>query len=95
MPNPTLIRVLEIPSSDGNFRFGGGQPQMFVEVDWFHDASEIPDFPPGEVVPTVLTEEGRSRLTEFIMEKNYFDRSKAYLVLCPLFSFTINYDGGR
>ena len=88
-PNPTLIRVLEIQPSDGHFRFGGGQPYPFVEVDWFHDGSQIsPDY------PTIADEDGRRLLEENIRQKNYFNESKAYLVLSALGTFTINYQGG-
>ncbi len=44
-----LIRVLEIAEPTGNFHFGSGEPQTFMEVDWFRD-----DQPPGPWNPSVL-----------------------------------------
>lgn len=76
-----LIRVLEIPKGDGNFRFGGGQAQPFVEVDWFRDDNG----------PSMSDENGRKNLADFIKGKNYFNPAKAYLVLHQAASFTINY----
>lgn len=76
-----LIRVLEIPRGDGNFRFGGGAPQTFVEVDWFRDDSG----------PSMDTAEGRERIADFIRKKKYINPDKAYLVLHEAASFTINY----
>ena len=88
-PNPTLIRVLEITPSDGAYRFGGGMQTPFVEVDWFHDGSQMgPDY------PTIADEAGRKMLEENIRQKNYFNTSRAYLVLSALGTFTINYQGG-
>lgn len=81
----SLVRVLEIPPSDGKFRFGGGAPQTFVEVDWFRDD-------PGVIpTPNFGTTEGREQVEKFIRQKNYFDPAKAYLVLHPQHSFTIGY----
>jgi hypothetical protein len=77
-----LIRVLEIPPPTGHFHFGHGEPQTFVEVDWFRDDDDGPD-------PS--TEEGRARLTAFLRAKRYFDPRRAYLVLHPRRSFTIGY----
>lgn len=76
-----LIRVLEIPRSSGRFHFGGGEPQTFVQVDWFRD-----DHAP------ISTQEDMRRLEEFIRGKRYFDPAKAYLILHPTHPMTINYE---
>lgn len=75
-----LIRVLEIPQSSGNFHFGGAEPQVFHEVDWFRDEHGM-----------MNTEEGRHQIAEFISKKRYFNNAKAYLVLHQNHSFTIGY----
>ena len=81
-----LIRVFEIPPPTGNFHFGGGEHQSFVEVDWFRD-----DPLAGVDVPSFATEEGRALVADFIKAKRYFSPDKAYLVLHPEHSFTIGY----
>jgi hypothetical protein len=76
-----LIRVLEIPASSGRFHFSGGEPQIFVEVDWFRDDEEMwrrDDWP--------------EQLTDWLREKKYFNQDRAYLVLHPKRTFTINYE---
>lgn len=75
----SLIRVLEIPPSSGEFHFAGGERQPFVEVDWFRDD----DYPPKD--------RWEAELTEFVMAKRYYRPERAYLVLGPERSFTINY----
>lgn len=75
-----LIRVLEIPPSSGNFHFGGAEPQVFREVDWFRDESGM-----------MSTEEGRGQIADFVKRKNYFNPAKAYLVLHQEHTFTIGY----
>ncbi len=79
-----LVRVLEITSPSGKFHFDGGEPQTFVEVDWFRD--EQPDDPDW-----MQTEEGRTEIANFVKNKRYFDSTKAYLILHQDYSFTINY----
>lgn len=84
-----LVRVLEIPPPTGKFHFAGGEPQIFIEVDWFRDdpsLSEKPDF---------ATAEGRQQISDFVKAKRYFSPGKAYLVLHPIYPFTINYYGTR
>jgi len=81
----TLIRVIEIAPSSGDFYFGGGNPQVWIEVDWFREDNPPPDW------PTIDTVEGRVELKKFIKAKNYFDSSKAYLVLHQEHTFTIGY----
>ena len=81
-----LIRVLEIAKSNGEFCFGGGNEQVWKEVDWFRD-----DPPPLGDTQTMDTEEGRAQIIGFIKQKNYYDSSKAYLVLHQNHSVTINY----
>lgn len=76
-----LVQVFEIPQASGNFHFGGGEDQIFVEVDWFRD---------DEV--SMSTEKGRSTVVDFIKSKNYFNEAKAYLILHPTNSVTINYE---
>lgn len=83
-----LIRVLEIAPSTGAFCFGGGNPQTWIEVDWFRD-DPSPD--PDDNYPTMDTEEGREQIKNFIMSKRYFDSGKPYLVLHEKASFTIGY----
>ena len=95
--NPRLIRVLEIPGTfpDG-FRFGGGEPITFSEVDWFQDALETPV---GLIFQTeaeragrsISTPEGRAALREFIVAKPYYQPDRAYLVLSSHGVFTIGY----
>ncbi len=81
-----LIRVLEIAESTGNFHFDRGEPQTFMEVDWFRDEQPTPDSP-----GMMETEEGRAQIADFVKGKRYYDPTKAYLVLHPGYSFTINY----
>ena len=83
-----LIRVLEIPSPTGNFHFSGGEPQTFVEVDWFRDENH-PDHEPDFEMMTI--QEGQTAIEEMIRGKKYFSSDKAYLVLAQENSFTIGY----
>jgi hypothetical protein len=83
-----LIRVFEIPKPTGTFHFGGGEPQTFVEVDWFRDDPNpmmSPDW--GFDTP-----EGCKNIETEIRGKHYYRPDRAYLVLHPLHPFTINYD---
>lgn len=75
-----LIRVLEIPSSSGNFHFSGAEKQAFLEVDWFRDETGM-----------MSTEEGRNQIADFIKRKIYFNSAKAYLILHQNHTFTIGY----
>jgi hypothetical protein len=77
-----LVRILEIPPTSGEFHFGGGKPQVFWEVDWFRDDSDPSHF---------ATTEGRQKIIDFIKTKKYFKSDRAYLILHPLNTFTINY----
>lgn len=81
----SLIRVLEIPKSTGNFHFRAGEAQTFVEVDWFRDEDPLTE----ELM--MNSEDGRGQIAEFIKQKRYFNPSKAYLVLHESHSFTIGY----
>ena len=81
----SLIRVIEIPESTGNFHFSGGERQAFVEVDWFRDENPLTE----ELM--MNSEEGRDQIAEFIKAKWYFNPSKAYLILHESHSFTIGY----
>jgi hypothetical protein len=81
-----LVRVFEIPPPTGRFHFQGGEPQTFVEVDWFRD-----DPAPDMDRPDFGSLEGRQIITEFIQGKRYYRGDRSYLVLHPLHSFTINY----
>lgn len=95
-PNPTLIRVFEIAPPDGRFCHGNGLVQRFVEVDWFHDASQMPSEMVGDTNDiSIATAEGRKNIEAMIRKKTYFRPDVSYLVLCPLFSFTINYEARR
>ncbi len=82
-----LIRVLEIAEPTGNFHFGSGEPQTFMEVDWFRDEQPMEPDSPG----MMETEEGRAQIADFVKGKRYYDPAKSYLVLHPGHSFTINY----
>jgi len=75
-----LIRVLEIPSSSGNFHFSVAEKQTFLEVDWFRDETGM-----------MSTEEGRNQIADFIRRKQYFRYDRAYLVLHQNHTFTIGY----
>ena len=75
-----LIRVLKIPQTDGKFCFGGGNPQIWVEVDWFTDDSHPPETPIN-----------RKELEDFIKQKNYYSADESFLVLSEKLTFTINY----
>ena len=83
-----LIRVLEIPPSTGNFHFGGGEIQPFIEVDWFRDEGH-PDHDADFEMMTI--QEGRTAVEEMIRRKKYFSPDKAYLVLAQQNTFTIGY----
>ena len=74
-----LVRVLEIPPSSGKFHFHGGEPQTFIEVDWFRDD----DYPPED--------RWQAELTTFLESKSYYRPDKAYLVLGDKRCFTIGY----
>lgn len=76
-----LIRVLEIPFPSGNYHFDGGEPQTFVEVDWFTDEGLGESFGP----------EHEEIVRSAIKHKRYFNPTQAYLVLSAGYSFTINY----
>ena len=76
-----LVRVFEIPEPSGNRHFGGGEAQSFIEVDWFRDDEGM-----------MLTDLGRSQMRKFVSEKRYFDSTKAYLILHPIYPTTIGYD---
>jgi hypothetical protein len=83
-----LVRVFEIPPPTGTFHFSSGEPQSFIEVDWFRD-DPSPLSP--ERPPLFTTEEGRAQVRRFIEAKRYFDPAKAYLVLHPTHPFTMGY----
>lgn len=95
--NPYLIRVLEIAPPTGEYCHGGGYDATFREVDWFKDSLENADtfsvFDPHAKTEdhSITTRLGRENLTKMIKARNYYDENKEYLVLCPMFSFTINY----
>lgn len=78
-----LIRVFEIPPPTGNFHFSGGERQSFVEVDWFRSDGGHP--------VDMSKQEGRDLVEENVRQKRYFKPDRAYLVLHPVHSFTINY----
>jgi hypothetical protein len=80
----SLIRVFEIPPKTGNFHFGGGEPQTFMEIDWFRND------PPFELDYSKASDV--QEIKNFIRAKNYYKPSKAYLVLHPVYPFTINYE---
>lgn len=77
-----LIRVFEIPAKTGTFHFGGGEPQAFVEVDWFRDDEYSPGDDPAK---------WQSDMRGFIEKKRY-SRGQPLLVLHPTHPFTINYE---
>lgn len=75
-----LVRVLEIPAAKGDFCFSGGNPQTFVEVDWFRDDEGM-----------LKTDDGKEVISNFIQGKKYFSADKSYLVLAQEGTFVINY----
>lgn len=81
----SLVRIFEIPAPTGKFHFGGGEPQAFVEVDWFRDD------PQPYLTSDFATIEGRAEIEKFIRAKRYFRPDAAYLVLHQAHSFTIGY----
>ncbi len=81
----SLIRVLEIPKPTGNLHFREGEPQTFIEVDWFRDENPLTD----DLM--MDSEDGRRNITKFIKGKRYFNPDKAYLVLHESHTFTIGY----
>ena len=92
--NPHLIRVFEIPPPDGRYCFGGGKSMTFTEVDWFKDSLEMwTEEMEWRETHSITTSQGRRALRAMIVEKNYFDSTKALLVLHSTHSFTINYAG--
>lgn len=84
-----LVRVFEMPTFSGGFRFGGGKPETFIEVDWFRDD---PPISPEFAGPSFATTEGRAQIADFIRAKNYFRLGKSYLVLHPQHPFTVDYE---
>lgn len=83
-----LVRVFKMPVFSGGFRFGGGKPETFIEVDWFRDDPWAAD---DEKRPRYDTPEGRAAVAAFIKGKNYYVPDCAYLILHPLHPFTIGY----
>ena len=78
-----LIRILEIAPSSGEFCFSGGNPQKWVERDWFRlSVSNSPD---------ISTDEGKEQITSFIKQKKYYRPEQPLLVLHESHSFTIGY----
>ena len=78
-----FIRVFELPRfrPAAAYRFGGGMPMPFVEVDWFRD----------DALP--MTEAAnRKEMEVFIRGKRYFKPDRAYLVLHPTHPMVINCD---
>lgn len=82
--NPHLIRVFKIPPPSGQFCFGDGNEARFIEIDWFTDDAGL-----------MASEDGRTRIKEFVRSKRYYSPDEPYLVLSPLASFTLNYTASR
>ena len=86
-----LVRVYELPEEGpGGFRFGGGVPVPFLEVDWFNAlptaGSAIPGYPkPPD--PRTDPDVWQEKLTEFLLVKRYVQPARKYLVLCLHRSF--------
>lgn len=77
-----FIRVFEMPKFvRPNYRFGGGMPMPFVEVDWFRD----------DTCP-LTDDEARKNMDAFIRGKKYFKADRSYLVLHPTHPMVINCD---
>lgn len=76
-----LVRVMEVPKSDGQFRFGGGAIQRWVEVDWFRS------LPPGGF-EHMTDDEIKASIVEFVREKNYTRPGIQYLVLAETWAET-------
>jgi hypothetical protein len=78
----SFIRVFEMPHFiKPNYRFGGGMPMPFTEVDWFRDDQG-----------RLKSETGRREAAEFIKTKRYYKPECAYLVLHPTHPMVINCD---
>ncbi len=79
-----LFRVLEIAPTSGNFCFGGGNPQTWLEVDWFTDEGAETIFGRPLTIDDVRSN---------VEQKRYIKPGKGYLVLCTdgEMTFTINY----
>jgi hypothetical protein len=65
-----LVRVLEIPPTRGEFCFGGGVPQLWLEVDWF----TTDGCPEGDAVPP-------EDIMEFVKKKRYATPGRPLLIL--------------
>ncbi len=77
-----FVRVFEMPIFNRpGYRFGGGTPMPFVEVDWFRDDME-----------TLKTEQGRLNAVVFIQAKKYYRASHGYVILHPTHPLCINVD---
>ncbi|KKK63352.1 hypothetical protein LCGC14_2995110, partial [marine sediment metagenome] len=63
-----LVRVLEIAPSTGNLHFDGGEPQAFIEVDWFRDEQPMEPDSPG----MMETANGRAKIKDFVKGKRYY-----------------------
>lgn len=80
-----LVRVFELPvEGPSGYRFGGGVPVSFLEVDWFN---ALP--PLGEDLPDPLkdADHWEAEMREYIAAKRYVQPGRRYLVLCLHRSF--------
>lgn len=78
-----LIRVLEMPPWTAIPNYGSGMPRVFMEVDSF------PVEDKGRYSPKLL--DGQRELAALLRTKIYWKPDRAYLILHPTHSFTINY----
>jgi len=83
----SLIRVFEIPEVlPRDFHFDGGKFITFREVDWFRDDSlNEAGIKPG-------TDKWVQTLEIHIRGKRYYQAARAFLVLHPHHSITLNYE---
>ena len=88
-----FCRVFELPEKyTGEYCFGGGNPVMFLMVDWFYPVTGI-DQPAvskkvwrkkvGEIkVEEIDIDELSEKLVPWLCEKEYVKPGREYLVLC-------------
>lgn len=100
-----FCRVFEMPPEFPNdFCFGGGQPVMFQQVDWFNPISGLPQPAVdketwkenvGEIQVEEFTEQQlREKVLPFIQEKKYVHEGRRYMVIFS-FGAVIAFVGGK
>lgn len=88
-----LVRVFELPAEGPEgYRFGGGVPVDFLEVDWFAalPPASVPNagvFPGPYPDPRTMPDEWERQLREYLAQKVYIKPGRRYLALCLHRSF--------